>query len=153
MASSFQIKKIHSLINKLGIDDEIYREMLETYGVKSSVDLNFEQAKTLLEGLENKACELGLWVKQPLKYSSLNRDEKMATPKQLRCIESIWREICYINNDKFSRKSLRKILRRNYKIDDILFLTKSKARMVVSGLRSMKKNVQKKCAAARDITN
>lgn len=148
MASPSQITKIHTLKSRLGIDDETYREILSNYNVKSSKDLSFEHAKTLLEGLENEASQIGVWTKRPLKYESLVRDDKMATPQQLRYIEGIWREICLIKNDKFSRKALRKILSNKFKTDDIMFIPKDKVNKVIHGLLAMKVNVIKKRSAA-----
>lgn len=141
MASLSQIKKIHILINKLGISEETYRDMLSSYGVDSSRNLTFLNAKDLLEGLENKAESLGLWKKQTLKYSNLNRDKNMATPAQLRMIESLWMEISYVKDDNFAKKSIRKILKNKYKADDLMFLTKYKANKVINGIKNIKKNV------------
>lgn len=141
MASLSQIKKIHILINKLGISEETYRDMLSSYSVDSSKNLTFLNAKDLLKGLENKAESLGLWKKQTLKYSNLNRDKNMATPAQLRMIESLWMEISYVKDDNFAKKSIRKILKNKYKADDLMFLTKYKANKVINGIKNIKKNV------------
>ena len=141
MASLSQIKKIHILINKLGISEETYRDMLSSYGVDSSKNLTFLNAKDLLERLENKAESLGLWKKQTLKFSHLNRDKNMATPAQLRMIEGLWMEISYVKDDNFAKKSIRKILKNKYKADDLMFLTKYKANKVINGIKNIKKNV------------
>lgn len=143
MVSSFQIKKIHTLKNLLSIDNDLYIDMLMSFGVQSSKNLTFTEANILLEILEEKAVAQNLWVKQPKKYESLKRNENMASSAQLRMIESLWREIAYINNDKFSKSSLRKFLKNKFKIDDIMFLTKTKATKVIQGIMAIKK-VQKK---------
>lgn len=145
MVSSFQIKKIHTLKNLLSIDNDLYIDMLMSFGVQSSKNLTFTEANILLEILEEKAVAQNLWVKQPKKYESLKRNENMASSAQLRMIESLWREIAYINNDKFSKSSLRKFLKNKFKIDDIMFLTKTKATKVIQGIMAIKK-VQKRCS-------
>lgn len=71
----------------------------------------------------------------------------MATPSQLRMIEGLWREICYVDNDKFAKKTLRKFLKSKFKTDDVMFLTKKKAVKVIQGLLSMKKRIKKSAAA------
>ena len=142
MVSSFQIKKIHTLKNLLSIDNDLYIDMLMSFGVQSSKNLTFTEANILLEILEEKAVAQNLWVKQPKKYESLKRNENMASSAQLRMIESLWREIAYINNDKFSKSSLRKFLKNKFKIDDIIFLTKTKATKVIQGIMAIKKSIK-----------
>lgn len=49
-----QTKKIHTLLSKHGIKNEVYRELLENkYGVGSSQHLDEEQASELIEYLIN----------------------------------------------------------------------------------------------------
>lgn len=143
MATISQIRKIHTLKNILALDDDLYIEMLMSFGVQSSKDLTYTEAAIFLEVLEDKAEERNLWKKQPKKYSNLNRTDKMATQSQLRMIEGLWREICYYDTDTFARKSLRKFLKSKFKVDDIMFLTKAKASKVIQAISGMKKNLAK----------
>ena len=55
MASASQIKKIHTLKNILGLDNELYREILFAFKVESSKNLTYMQATDLIEVLEQKA--------------------------------------------------------------------------------------------------
>lgn len=146
MATVYQIKKIHTLKSVIGLDDDLYRDMLMSFDVQTSKDLTFTEAKILVEILEEKAIAMKKWVKQPLKYSDLNRIEKMATQAQLRMIESMWREICYFDNDEFAKKSLRKFLRSKFKTDDVMFLTKTKATKVIQAIKNINKNIKKSAA-------
>lgn len=93
MATTSQIRKIHTLKAFLGLDDDLYREMLMSFGVQSSKNLTYTEAVIFIEILEDKAAEINRWQKQPKKYANLNRSCKMATQSQLRMIEGIWREI------------------------------------------------------------
>ncbi|MBO6181745.1 DUF1018 domain-containing protein [bacterium] len=146
MATNSQIKKIHTLKNVLGIDDDLYRELLCEYGVSSSKDLAYKDAITFTENLENNAVAKGLWVKKPKKYVGLNRDKEMATDSQIRMIEGLWRELSYFDDDKFAKKSLRKFLSRTHKVDDVMFMTKDKASKVINSIIAMKKKLcKKKC--------
>lgn len=146
MTTVYQIKKIHTLKSVIGLDDDLYRDMLMSFDVQTSKDLTFTEAKILVEILEEKAVAMKKWVKQPLKYSELNRTEKMATQAQLRMVESMWREVCYFDNDDFAKKSLRKFLRSKFRTDDIMFLTKTKATKVIQAIKNIHKNLKKSAA-------
>ena len=108
----------------------------------SSTLLIYTEAIIFIDILEDKAVERNLWIKQQKKYKDLNRDNKMATDSQLRMIEGLWREICYFDNDNFAKISLRKFLKSKYKVDDVMFLTKSKASKVIQSILAIKKNIK-----------
>ena len=55
MATPSQIKRIHILKSLLGLDDDLYREMLMSFGVCSSKDLTFTEASVMLDILETRA--------------------------------------------------------------------------------------------------
>ena len=143
-ASASQIKKIHALKSVLGLDEDLYREMLSGFSVQSSKKLTVIQAGSLIETLEAEAVARNVWQKKQPKYSNLERDDDMATPSQMRLIEGLWREICYIDTDKFAKTSLRKFLKSKFKIDDIMFLTKTKATKVINGIKNIKKNLKER---------
>ena len=143
MVTIFQIKKIHTLKNILGIDENLYRELLCELGVNSSKELNYSQAKMFIEILEDKAVECNLWKKQLKKYEELDRDKQMATDAQLRMIEGLWQEICYFDDEKYAKTSLRKFLKSKHKVDDVMFLTKQKASKVIQSIIAMKRNIKK----------
>ncbi|MBQ9245593.1 regulatory protein GemA [bacterium] len=148
MATTSQIRKIHTLKSILGLEDDLYRDMLYSFGVCTSKDLTFTEAAVLLDILETKAVERNLWKKEQKKYEDMkNRSGKMATPPQLRMIKGLWRDICYFDNDEFATKSLRKFLKAKFKVDDIRFLTKAKANKVIQAIKGIKKNLKKSAAA------
>ena len=147
MATPSQIKRIHILKSLLGLDDDLYREMLMSFGVCSSKDLTFTEASVMLDILETRAEERNLWKRMPKPYEDLNRDSKMATPPQLRMIKGLWREICYFDNNEFANKSLRKFLKTKFKVDDINFLTKTKAIKVIQAIKAIKQKLEKSTAA------
>ena len=56
----------------------------------------------------------------------------MATPKQLRKIEAIWSEIYDKSDNKDEKsKALRGYLRKHFKVSDLRFITKSRARDII----------------------
>ena len=148
MATISQIRKIHTLKNVIGLEDDLYREMLMSFGVQSSKNLTYTEAIIFTEILEEKAVALNRWRKQPKKYEGLNRGEKMASDAQLRMIEGMWREVCYFDNNEFAKKSLRKFLKSKFKVDDVMFLTKAKACKVIQALQAIKKSLKKKKSVA-----
>lgn len=147
MATTFQIKKIHTLKNLIGMDDDLYREILKSFDVQTSKNLTFTEASIVIENLEERAIALNKWVKQPKKYVGLDRTNNMASDAQLRMIEGLWRDICYFNNDKFAKKSLRKFLKSKFRVDDVMFLTRSKACKVIQAITAIKKKLKEKSAA------
>jgi len=143
MITSAQIKKIHTLKNILHLDDELYVELLMSFGVQSSKKLTSTEANIFVEILEEKAILTNKWVKRNKKFEDLSsRDKAMATPPQLRMIESIWREICYVDTDEFAKQSLRKFLQNKFKISDLKFLTKNTAVRVIRAILQIKQNVK-----------
>ena len=131
MSTSLQIKQIHTLKNILGLDDDLYREMLASFGVYSSKKLTETEANILIEILQDKTKKLKL--AKPKKYDDLSeRDSKMSTPLQLRKIEAIWWDICNTAESVQQIRSLRKFVKRQCKIDDIKFLSKREASKLIA---------------------
>lgn len=143
MATASQIRKIHILKNILGLDEDLYQDMLMSFGVGTSKNLTYTEAIIFIDILEDKAVENSLWTKQPKKYEELKRNNRMASDSQLRMIEGLWREICYFDNNKFAKTSLRKFLKSKHGVDDVMFLTKSKASKVIQSIMAIKKNLNK----------
>ena len=54
MSTVYQIKKIHTLKNILGLDDDLYRDMLASFGVCSSKNLTQAEAQIFIEILQEK---------------------------------------------------------------------------------------------------
>ena len=125
--TNVQIKKIHALKNALKLEDDLYREMLLPFNAASSKDLTDYLAEIFIYQLESMAVKMGVWKNPSLKYEDLRyREEKMASPQQLRMIEAMWRDVCYFDNDKFAKKSLRKFMRNKYKVMTLCSLQKPK---------------------------
>jgi len=142
MSTFAQIKKIHTLKNVLHLDDDLYLDMLMSFGVQSSKNLTTTEAGIFLEILEEKAVLTNKWEVRNKKYEELSsRDEDMATPAQLRMIEAIWREVCYIDSPDFAKQSLRKFIQNKFKIADIKFLTKKRAVKVIRAISAMKQKL------------
>ena len=134
MSTKYQIKKIHTLKNILGLDDDLYRDMLASFGVQSSKKLTYTEAKVFISILEDKIQELE--IKMYKKFEELcGRDDNMATPPQLRKLEAIWADI-YSKGDK--KQALREFLKKHFKVDDLRFLTKRRASQIIAVLEKIK---------------
>lgn len=142
MITKSQIKKIHTLKNILGLDDELYREMLLRFEVSSSRDLSLKNACTLIDILEVQAVGINKWQKPKAKFEELSNRAEMATPAQLRKIEAMWVEFLKIADGKevkgsIARKSLRKLLQRVHHISDLRFLPREKVSKVLKTVETM----------------
>ena len=131
MITASQIRKIHTIKNILGLDEDIYREILHSFDASSCKQLSEEEANVVIQNLE---CKLEIYNKKfKKKFEEFaGRDNSMATPKQLRKIEAIWAEIYDKSTDQTERsKALRGYLRKHFKVSDLRFLSKSRARDVI----------------------
>jgi hypothetical protein len=132
-----QIKKIYTMKNQLGLDDELYREMLLNFKAKSCKDLTVEQAAKFIDILEVNATG------SKNKFSELSNRAEMATPAQLRKIEAMWVEFLKISlkqeviSKQKTRKSLRKLLQRLYHISDLRFLQRENVSKVIKTIETM----------------
>lgn len=130
MVTISQIKKIHILKSRIGLNDDLYRDMLYSFGVGSSKNLTTTEAAIFIDILTDKAG------KPQQKYDDFNyRDEDYASSSQLRMIEGLWKQVCYSQEKEEIKKSLRKFLQNKFKTDDIRFLTKTKAGKVIQALQ------------------
>ena len=132
MISFSQIKQIRTLKNILGLQNELYHEMLMSFGVTTCKDLTFTEAKILLEILSEKAIVAGKWQHPNKKYSDLeSRDLDMATPAQMRKIEIMWSKLCYAQTRENIQKTLRKFIQKHFEISDIRFIDKTTAMKII----------------------
>lgn len=134
MSTTYQIKKIHTLKNVLGLDDDTYRQMLLSFDVCSSKDLTQAEAEIFIEILVNDAKNLKKNIYK--KYDDFaGRDDKMATPSQLRKLEVVWADI---SNAEDKSATLRQFIKKQFHIDDLRFLTKSRASQIIAVLEKIK---------------
>lgn len=132
-SSAKQRQQIAILRKRLNIEDDVYRdEMLGYYGVNSSKDLTARQAGELLFKLITLAKEAGVYQSkkkynfQKYKYNNLaGRENKMATPAQLRMIEAMWFRVSIYNDDEARAGALKKFSKKITEKENLRFLTKS----------------------------
>jgi len=126
------LAKIHIAKKELGLDEEVYREILSSnFKVQSSKDLDNTRALRLIRYFREKG-----WVpkSKPKKYDDKKGDRYSATPGQKRLIEVLWHNV-YRGNEE--TKHLRVFLFKHFKVSDIRFLDKDKAHKAIEGLKAM----------------
>ncbi|MEJ5227217.1 regulatory protein GemA [Thermodesulfovibrio sp.] len=137
-----QIKKIHTLKTKLKMTDEEYRLRLSDYWVSTSKDLTYEEAEDFIQKLEKEAIEKILWTPHVLvyyRYEDIERVHGMATPRQLRMIEAMWKDVSYLRDETKRLKALRKFVYRITGTDNLRELTFEQARKVINAIMHMKR--------------
>ena len=148
MSTKNQIKIIHTLKAKLKLGEEEYRELVQKYHgfSMSSKDLSDAEAAALIGKLEALALDKGVWKKYatsaaPLgkrKYDSLGMRTGMASPRQLRMIEGMWKDASFTHDPHRRELALRKFVLRIAGVDDLAFLTSQGASKVINAIQSMK---------------
>lgn len=92
MATPAQIKKIHALKGALKMDDELYRELLAGFKVKTSTRLSIPKADELIKDLEGKATAAGVWEKRkPARKAQATKP--LDDDPQVRKIRQLWIEL------------------------------------------------------------
>lgn len=134
-----QIKKIHVYKSKLGMSDADYRERVKLiHGTSTTCkDLNYEQANELLKEMEFLAYMNNTSLIPGQKYEELSHREDMATPKQLRMIEALWKDVSFHKRSLERAKALRAFLQR-FGIADMRFIDQPSVHAIIAALKSMK---------------
>jgi hypothetical protein len=148
-----QIIKIHALKTALAIDEDLYRGILQdNFKVGSSKDLCMAEAEELIDALEGKAVELGVWERraaQGKRYEDLAARGGMATPAQLRKIEAQWHEVSRSEEAEKRAIALRHFVARIAKVSDLRFLDSEGATKILNALKVMQREVGQRRKAGK----
>jgi len=138
-----QIQKIHIAKKQLNLSDEDYRDILSNFKnafgwpCKSSTELNEHQANVLINDIFKK--KLGWREKKfgkPLKYEEYNtRDQKFASPAQMRLIESTWMH--NINVKEKTDRALNNFIYRILKVNHISFVLKKDVNRLLKAIEKL----------------
>ncbi len=123
------------------LSEELYRELLEQFGVETSKDLTSQQIEELTSRLRKNAEARGLYKPKPsfikYKYNNLADREGMATPAQLRKIDVMWKNVSRQTNDFDREKALQVMIKKITGKDNIKFLTCVDVRKVIKAFENM----------------
>ena len=136
-----QRQTIGFLRKLLGFDDDMYREILSFYGAKSSKNLTISEADELIANMKDYASKMGLYTYN--KYEKLGYRKGMATPKQLRYIYALWKNVSFINDDKAREQALNRFIYRITGKERVNFLTPSDVSKIIEALKAMQTKKEK----------
>lgn len=144
-----QIKRIHTIISVLLIDDDTYRVALaERFGVTTCKNLSLYQAQAFIKELEDITQKIEQKTdylepketeKQPERFSNLDNRPGMATPPQLRKIEAMWQDISIVPEPDARNRALRRFVQRIAGVADLRFLDREGASKIINALNAMEK--------------
>jgi phage gp16-like protein len=110
-----QIKALHAVVGRLGMDDETYRHMLHSrYGVTSCKDLSWRQAEELLEHLNGKPSSSANSHTRArgLKYTDMDSRPGFASGAQCRLIDAMWSQVTRAEGEEDAEKALNSFCNR-----------------------------------------
>lgn len=144
MSTAKQRQDIGYLRKLLGLDDDVYREILSQYdGAKSSKDLCVKDAYELIYNLRTKAAEIGVFKPKKsttfkqYKYNVLGERKGMASPAQLRKIEAMWFDVSYQKDEESRKKAFTTFIKRITNKDSIKFLTHNDIKKLIKAMENM----------------
>jgi Protein of unknown function (DUF1018) len=148
-----QVKCIHTLLSRYGIEDGDYRAILNGYGVASSLALTVAEAADLIVKLQNmsskKLTREATAAAVPVpggikkKFDELGQRPGMASPAQLRFVEGLWAEISRQPDAATRANALRTFLKRIVGIEEITWLEPGHVKKIIRALLVMKQNSRK----------
>lgn len=119
LCNNKQKQIIHTLLSRLKIDDDLYREMLaQRFPKQCTKDMKYS-CSYLSEMQANKFIwELQGYLKQQKykPYDELKGRPGMAKPEQLRMISALWSQVSRQKSQKDKQKALRKFLEHHFHI-------------------------------------
>ncbi len=150
MSTKKQRQEIGYMRKILGIDEDTYREMLNSFkGAKSSKDLTDTDAKIFLNSLRDKGKQIGVfkpvkqYIFQKYKYNDLGERDGMASPAQLRKIEAMWYKVSHQTDDISRQKALNYFAKRLTGKENLKFLESKDAHILIKALDAMQKQKNK----------
>lgn len=133
-----QIKTIHTLKGKLGLDDATYRAALSTYGVESSTALAWRQAEDLIADLRDKAGQPSDRFHLPRKrHADMDGRPGMATGAQCRLLEAMWAQVSRAEPGEAREKAFNKFIKRITGVESLRFVKIYNVERIVKALEGM----------------
>ncbi|MFZ4857946.1 MAG: regulatory protein GemA [Desulfuromonadaceae bacterium] len=138
-----QIKAIHAVTNKLGLDDETYRHILHSrFNVDSCKDLTWRQAKELLESLNGEGKGGSRFKVQgsqsrTRKYTDLDGRPGFASGKQLRMLDALWSQVTRAEDEESKEKALNGFCHRIAGVAGLRMVKMYQVEKIVKALEAM----------------
>ena len=138
-----QVKRIHVLLNLIGVSDQDYRARLdEEFGVRTCKKLTRAEAGRFIRSMEAIAKGMGIDTGRRRRRREWKRRPGMATPAQLRKIEAMWADVSRQKTPGEKRKALGAFLEKRFGVSDLAFVTHEMPGKIIHTLEVMKKQKQ-----------
>jgi len=132
MQNKKQLAIIHLAKKQLCLDDTAYRAILSGAGVSSAKDINTDaQFNTVMSAFQKLGFKSTSWAGR--RQITVSGSPGMISRKQEYYIKGLWSLASRYKDEA----SLRKIIKRIGKVDDISFLPKRSASAVIVALRDI----------------
>jgi Protein of unknown function (DUF1018) len=158
--TSEQIKRIHTIKNELGWDDDMYRTaMHKWHGVSTSRELSFSGANQFIKHLQAALDELRRTpiaaqeertpeasLKNACDFFGISpsrNSSTFATLRQLWRIWYLWREVSRCVTDDERKKALVAFLQNHFRIMSFAAMQRSDVTKVIAALTAMKNQNKK----------
>lgn len=139
-----QVRQIHILKAKLGMDDDAYRALLAAHGVSSSKELSLRDAITLIDQLTARAVTAGVWVKPKSrsKRERIGRDSArgvsgMASRAQINMLEALWSQVSRMQDAASRRQAFDRFIHRRFHRGGLMMVEKELVEKIVRALEAM----------------
>lgn len=138
-----QVKTIHTIVSKVGMEDGDYRLLLrERFQVTSSKKLTWQQAEELIDELNGKTgspspSALSQGARGPKKWAELDGRPGFASGGQCRLIEAMWSQVSRTEDPAQRETAMFNFLFRILKVSHFRFLRGWMVEKVVRALEGM----------------
>lgn len=134
-----QIKAIHTAIGRLGMDDEMYRDMLHgRYGATSCKDLTWRQAEELLTSLNGEPSPSArAHTPRAVKYTDMDSRPGFASGAQCRLIDAMWNQVTRAEDEEAAEKALNSFCNRITGVAGLRMVRTWQVEKIVKALEAM----------------
>ena len=123
---------IHVAKKQLGLDDEAYRAILSGAGLSSAKDIKTDEQYSIIMGAFTRLGFLPSG-RAGLKRNTVPNTRGMITNRQEYYIKGLWALASRVKDEK----SLKRMVKRIGKVDDVRFLTRRTASALILALRDI----------------
>jgi len=133
-------RSIHALVNRVGMSDDQYRDMLkDKFGAASSKDLTGLQCRTLCADLLSMCPKTSAPAKATKRYEDLSaRGDGFASPRQIRMLEAAFVEISYMHTLPEKQAAFQKFLKNRFSIPSIEWISPTQVGPILKAIQSIK---------------
>jgi len=143
-------RSIHALVNRLGMTDEQYRDLLrDRFNVDSSKSLTGLQCRTLCSFLLSMCPKAQATTRIVKRHEDLgHRGNGFASPKQIRMLEGAFVGISFMPTLPEKQAAFRTFLKNHFSIPSVEWISASQVGQILKSIQSIKPNNTKAMEAS-----